>query len=88
MLSVKLGKPAGAGDMKGILSSLFGSMFGIAFMAISTLGWAYWMWMALQLGSFMMFFFGIFGPFALLAGVLGLWSFLFGVPLWLLHMVR
>ena len=26
------------------------------------LGWAYWMWMALHLGSFMMFFFGLLGP--------------------------
>jgi hypothetical protein len=47
-------------------------------------GTAYWMWMAIKLGSFGMFFFGIFGPFALIAGVLGLWSFFFGIPHWLL----
>jgi hypothetical protein len=74
--------------MKDLLGSLFGSAIGIGFMLISTLGWAYWMWLAIKLGSFMMFFFGILGPFALVAGALGLWSFVFGLPLWLLHMVR
>ena len=76
------------GTIKDILGSLFGSAIGIGFMLCGTLGWAYWMWMAINLGSFMMFFFGILGPFALIAGVLGLWSFFFGIPLWLLHMVR
>jgi hypothetical protein len=51
---------------------------------VGTLGWAYWMWMAIKLGSFGMFFFGILGPFAMVAGVLGLWSFFFGIPNWLL----
>jgi len=51
------------------------------------LGWAYWMWMAIQFGSFGMFFFGILGPLGMIAAVLGLWSFVFGVPLWLLHLV-
>jgi hypothetical protein len=74
--------------IKGILGGLFGSAWVIVFMLCSTLGWAYWMWMAIHLGSFMMFFFGILGPFALVAGLLGLWSFFFGIPLWLLHMVR
>jgi hypothetical protein len=73
--------------IKGIFGALFGSVVGIVFMLCGTLGWAYWMWMAIKLGSFMMFFFGIFGPFALLAGLLGLWSFLFGIPHWLLNMV-
>ena len=53
-------------------------------MLCGTLGWAYWMWMAIKLGSFAMFFFGILGPFAIIAGTLGLWSFLFGIPHWLL----
>jgi hypothetical protein len=74
--------------IKGMLATLFGSAFAIGFMLVGTLGWAYWMWMSIMLGSFMMFFFGILGPFALVAGVLGLWSFFFGIPFWLLRMVQ
>jgi hypothetical protein len=69
--------------IKGAIGYLLGSAFGIIFMLVGTLGWAYWMWMAIKLGSFAMFFFGILGPFAMVAGVLGLWSFLFGLPHWL-----
>ena len=75
------------GTIEDIFGALLGSALGIGFLLCSTLGWAYWMWMAIHLGSFMMFFFGILGPFALVAGVLGLWSFFLGIPLWLLHMV-
>jgi hypothetical protein len=70
------------------LIALMGVGGMIVFFLTATLGWAYWMWMAIMLGSFGMFFFGILGPFALIAGFLGLWSFLFGIPLWLLHMVK
>ena len=73
--------------IKGMFAGLFSSIFGIGFLLIGTLGWAYWMWMAINLGSFMMFFFGILGPFALVAGVLGLWSFFFGIPTWLIYLV-
>jgi hypothetical protein len=44
--------------------------------------------MAIKLGSFMMFLFGFLGPFALVAGILGLLSFFVGIPIWLLYMVR
>jgi len=74
--------------IKAILAATFGSAFGIGFFLCGTLGWAYWMWMAINVGSFMMFLFGIFGPFALIAGVLGLWSFAFGMPVWLFNMVN
>jgi hypothetical protein len=70
--------------IKEFIGGLFASTIGIVFMLVGTLGWAYWMWMAIKLGSFGMFFFGILGPFALIAGVLGLWSFVFGIPSWLL----
>lgn len=73
--------------IKGFIGGLFGSALGIGAFLIGTLGWAYWMWMSIKLGSFLMFFFGIFGPFAVPAGILGLWSFFFGAPHWLLHMV-
>lgn len=70
--------------IKAFFAQLFGSAIGIIFFLVGTLGWAYWMWMAIKLGSFGMFFFGILGPFAMIAGVLGLWSFFFGIPNWLL----
>lgn len=69
--------------IKAVIGNLFGSVVGITFMLVGTLGWAYWMWLAIKLGSFGMFFFGILGPFAMVAGVLGLWSFVFGIPHWL-----
>ena len=72
------------GKVKALFASIFGSAIGLIFALVGTLGWAYWMWMAIKLGSFGMFLFGILGPFALIAGVLGLWSFVFGIPHWLL----
>lgn len=44
------------------------------------IGWAYWIWMAFHLGSFGMFVFGILGPLAIVASGIGLWSFVFGIP--------
>lgn len=76
------------GAIKDIIGGLMGSVFGIVFLLCGTLGWAYWMWMAIKLSSFMMFFFGILGPFGIVAGIMGLWSFVFGIPLWLLHLVH
>lgn len=70
-----------------LLVGLFGAGGAIVFFAVPTLGWAYWMWMAIKIGSFGMFFFGILGPLAFVAGLLGLWSFIFGIPMWLFHMV-
>lgn len=74
--------------IRDLLSVIFGSLFGIVFMLCSTLGWAYWMWMAIKIGSFFMFFFGLLGPLALVAGLIGMWSFIFGIPIWLIHLVR
>jgi hypothetical protein len=51
------------------------------------LGWVYWLWLAVKVGSFAMFAFGVFFPFAIIAAILGLWSLLVGMPPWLLHMV-
>ena len=52
------------------------------------LGWAYWLWLAVKVGSFAMFAFGIFFPLAIVAAILGLWSLLVGMPPWLLHLVN
>ncbi|HRF07532.1 MAG TPA: hypothetical protein PL193_02645 [Xanthobacteraceae bacterium] len=74
--------------MKDVISTLFGSALGVLFFITSTLGWLYWMYMAVKIGSFAMFIFGILGPLAFVAGVLGLWSFFFGAPAWLLNLVN
>jgi hypothetical protein len=46
-------------------------------------GWAYWIWLAIQLDSFSMFLFGLLGPLGIIAALLGLWSLLFGLPAWI-----
>jgi hypothetical protein len=63
-------------------------VFGfLALYAGAFIGWAYWMWMSVHLGSFFMFVFGLFGPLIVPATILGAWSLVFGPPLWLLHLV-
>jgi hypothetical protein len=52
------------------------------------LGWLYWIYMGVKLGSFMMVILAILGPLGFIASVLGLWSFIFGIPLWLLQLVH
>jgi hypothetical protein len=77
-------------DLKEFFAKITGLVGATTFYIISIgmlPGWAYWMWMAIQLGSFGMFLFGILGPLAFVAGLLGLWSLLFGAPLWLLSLV-
>jgi hypothetical protein len=55
--------------------------------SVLILGWVYWLWLAVKVGSFAMFAFGIFFPMVIVAAILGLWSLLVGMPPWLLHMV-
>lgn len=49
-------------------------------------GSLYWIWMAIQLGSFGMFVIGIVPPAALFTAPIGLYSLLFGAPQWLMRM--
>jgi VIT1/CCC1 family predicted Fe2+/Mn2+ transporter len=53
--------------IKAFFAQLFGSVIGIVFVLVGTLGWAYWMWMAIKLGSFGMFFFVMRGLLAMIA---------------------
>jgi hypothetical protein len=53
----------------------------------SAFGWLYWIYIGVKLGSFAMVIFAILGPLGIVASILGLWSFFFGIPLWLLHLV-
>jgi len=80
--------------MRNLIGKIIGTtvgaigIFGFYALSIGTLvGWAWWLWMAIHLGSFGMFLFALLGPLAFVAGVLGLWSMLFGIPLWLVKLV-
>ena len=69
-------------DLKGGFLSLLGMAISILF----SIGGIYWLWMATQLGSFWMFFCGLF-PFTMLITVpVGAYSFIFGMPEWVANM--
>ena len=52
-------------------------LLAIPLVVILGLGDLYWIWMAIQLGSFWMFVIGVLGPVAFLTGAVGAWSFFF-----------
>jgi hypothetical protein len=66
---------------------LFGAAGGVimfaCFFAIP-IGELYWLWMAIQLGSFWMFALGLLGPLILVWSPIGLYSLIFGTPQWVL----
>jgi hypothetical protein len=51
------------------------------------IGGLYWLWLAIQFGSFGMFVLGVAGPLVLFTAPVGLYALLFGVPHWLLRLV-
>jgi hypothetical protein len=51
------------------------------------IGWLYWLYIGVKLGSLAIVIFGVLGPLGILASALGLWSLIFGIPLWLLYLV-
>lgn len=55
---------------------------GAGFILIG-LGDLYWLWIAIQLGSFGMFVLGVIPIFFVITAPVGAWSLLFGVPDWL-----
>jgi hypothetical protein len=74
--------------MKKFIDLIFGGFASITVLAIwglVTVGGIYWFWMAIQIGSFLMFVIGFFPPTGLLfATPIGVWSLLFGVPDWVI----
>ncbi|HEY2210299.1 MAG TPA: hypothetical protein VGH62_01525 [Bradyrhizobium sp.] len=82
---------AGSGGMnrKRIAELAEKARIGTVYVACSglILGWIYWLWLAIKVGSFGMFAFGVFFPLAIVAAILGLWSLLFEMPFWLLHLL-
>jgi hypothetical protein len=63
------------------MSGVFGLYIGMG------LGWFYWIYVGVKLGSFGMVIVAVLGPGGFIASFLGLWSFIFGPPLWLVHWV-
>ncbi|MBL6934090.1 MAG: maltose ABC transporter permease [Alphaproteobacteria bacterium] len=72
--------------IKDFFGYLFGSAVGLALMGSMSLGMAYWVWMAIQLGSFLMFAALFFPPTMIIAAPTGLYSFIFGAPEWVINM--
>ena len=70
------------------IGELFEGAMSMAFMGLFILiglGDLYWLWMSIQLGSFMMFIAGLFPLFFIVTGPVGAWSLLFGVPDWVVN---
>ena len=64
---------------------LFGSAIGLAMGALYfgiPLGWMYWLWLAIQMGSFAMFVYGLFPFTAPIAAIVGLYALAFHPPPW------
>lgn len=71
------------------IGELFEGAMGMAFMGLFILiglGDLYWLWMSIELGSFMMFVAGLFPLFFIVTGPVGAWSLLFGAPDWVVNM--
>lgn len=71
--------------MIGSLIETVGGGVAFVFFALLSVGSLYWIWMAIQLGSFAMFVLGIAGPFIIVTAPVGAYSMLFGAPSWLLN---
>jgi len=74
-------------EILGILARLFarfGPLIATSLIVLVPIGWAYWLYTAIQFGSFTMFFIGILIPLLLIVAPIGLWSLVFGVPEWLM----
>ncbi|MFJ5537282.1 hypothetical protein [Vreelandella titanicae] len=64
------------------LTRALGSFGAIAVYFLIGIGGIYWLWIAIQIGSFWMFIVGLFPLFYIVTAPVGAWSLLFGVPSW------
>ena len=74
--------------VKEFFAGLFGSAVGIMWLLVIILysiGSIYWLWIAIKIGSFMMFVCGFIPPFCIFTGFIGGYSILFGVPDWVFN---
>ena len=66
--------------------AFFPVLLAYAVMLFLMVGDLYWLWTAIQLGSFWMFVLGLVPPFVVVGTVVGAWSLFFGVPEWVFSM--
>ena len=73
-------------------SEFFEGIFGAAGVVIMiifffsySIGGLYWLWIAIQLGSFWMFVLGIAGPTVVFTGPIGAYALIFGTPIWIFN---
>jgi hypothetical protein len=70
--------------IKGIVEFMSGTL-GIFLWGLVAIGSLYWLWIAIQIGSFLMFVIGVFPITTILIAMpVGAWSLLFGVPDWVI----
>lgn len=72
--------------IKDFFNSMFGAAGGIIMFAVMLsfpIGFLYWMWMAIQIGSFWMFVLGVVPPIFFVSAVIGAYSLIFGIPAWI-----
>jgi hypothetical protein len=75
--------------IKGFFEGLFGAAAGLVMMAFFlsfSVGTLYWLWMAIQLGSFLMFAVILFPPAFIVTGPVGAYALIFGPPQWVINM--
>ena len=75
-------------SIKNFFESFFTGTLGILAFALFAgfgIGTIYWLWMAIQLGSFLMFLILFFPPVMIITGPVGVYSWIFGIPQWVLN---
>lgn len=68
--------------MREFISAIFSSSIGLFFFFVFAIGDLYWLWISIQIGSFVMFILGMIPPLVIVTGPVGAYSILFGVPDW------
>lgn len=68
------------------IKEILGGTLGIILWGLFIIGELYWIWMSIQLGSFVMFFLGLAGPIIIITAPIGAWSILFGIPDWIINL--
>jgi len=67
------------------METLMGAAFLIGMLLVS-IGGLYWLWVAIQIGSFSMFVIGVIPPLFIFTAPVGAWGLLFGMPSWVFAM--
>jgi hypothetical protein len=74
--------------IRNFIEGIFGAAAGSVIIGIyvsMAIGGLYWLWIAIQIGSFGMFLVLLFPPALLLAAPIGMYSLVFGVPDWIIR---